>query len=359
MTLSIWPHDTALEPDQPLKSIGHLSCFVVSPFEPKDRFDDLFALVKSVCQDLRVGLQIDEFDCVRSDSIASAGVIHPEIWQYLKRADVSVADVSGQNGNVLLELGVAAAWRRKEQVIILREESAEEKHLFDINPARHIEYTRTSSGFALLRQKLAEVMQEAVAGSPFMDVSIVTSDLPLTAQLDDGRDSAELWVPSVSHRRLLSDCLEFGSLYHFGKSWLALGGSKPAKVRVKAEMKFTERRETADRCWMGINLRAQFFYANLGHLALLRSDGTVVRTARDEDPNSHHDVVLGRIDSYNPEEFIPFEVALDDTAWEIHVGAVKTRVPLTDMRFVFSAGRVLVQTFMCRIGIRHVEVLPG
>jgi hypothetical protein len=287
------------------------------------------------------------------------GVIHPEIWQYLKRTDVIVADVSGQNGNVLLELGVAAAWRRKEQVIILREESADEKHLFDINPARHIEYTRTSSGFALLRKKLAGVMLEAVAASPFADVPTETPELPLTARLDNGKDSASLWVLPVSHRRMLADCLEFGSLYHFGRSWLALGGSKPAKVRVRAELRFTERRETSDRCWMGISLRAQLFYANLGHLVLLRSDGTVIRTARDEDPTSHHDVLLGRIDPYNPEDFVRFDVALDDAAWEIQIGTLKTRVPLTEMSFVFTAGRVLVQIYMCRVGIRLVEVLPS
>jgi hypothetical protein len=359
MTLSIWPHDTALEPDLRLKPFGHLVCFVASPFQPKSRFDDLFELVTDVCQQLRTTLQLDEFQCTRSDSIASAGVIHPEIWQYLKRADVIVADVSGQNGNVLLELGVAAAWRKKEQVIILREDSADEKHLFDINPARHIEYTRTSSGFVFLRKKLADVMLEAVAAVPFADVPSGMPELPLTAKLDDGKDSASLWVPPVSHRRMLADCLEFGSLYHFGRSWLALGGSKPAKVRVRAELRFTERRETSqDRCWMGINLRAQLFYANLGHLVLLRSDGTVVRTARDEDPKSHHDVPLGRIDPYNPQDFVRFEVSLDDAAWEIQVGTVRTRVPLTEMPFVFAAGRVLAQTWMCRAGIRHVEVLP-
>ena len=43
--------------------------------------------------------------------------------------------------------------------------------------------------------------------------------------------------------------------------------SKPAKVKVRAETRFTERRETLqDRSWVGINLRAQLFYANLGHL---------------------------------------------------------------------------------------------
>ena len=345
MTLSIWPHDTALEPDQPLKPFGHLTCFVASPFQPTNRFDDLFELVKEVCEQLRAGLQLDQFECVRSDVIASAGVIHPEIWHYLKRADVIVADVSGQNGNVLVELGVAAAWRRKEQVIILREENTDERHLFDINPARHIEYTRTSSGFALLRKKLAAVMSDAIVAAPFADVPIGIPELPLIAKLDDGRDSSDLWVPPVSHRRMLADCLEFGSLYQFSRSWLVLGGSKPAKVKVRAELRFTERRETSvDRCWMGINLRAQLFYANLGHLVLLRSDGTVVRTARDED-GSHHDVPLGRIDPYNPEDFVQFQVSLDDTAWEIQVGTVKTRVPLTEMSFIFAAGRVLVQTF--------------
>jgi hypothetical protein len=109
---------------------------------------------------------------------------------------------------------------------------------------------------------------------------------------------------------------------------------------------------------VGINLRAQLFYANLGHLVLLRSDGAVIRTARDEDPASHHDVPLGQIDRYKPEDFVRFEVSMDDAAWEIQVGTVKERVPLTEMGFVFAAGRVLVETYMCRVGIRHVEVLP-
>jgi hypothetical protein len=358
MTLSIWPHDTASEPDQPLKPFGHLTCFVASPFQPKNRFDDLFELVKGACEELRALLHLDGFECLRADSIATAGVIHPEIWQYLKRADVVVADVSGQNGNVLLELGVAAAWRRKEQVIILREESAEERHLFDINPARHIEYTRTSSGFAILRRRLATVMHEAVAAAPFADPPTGDLELPLIAKLDDGKDCPALWVPPVSHRRMLSDCLEFGSLYHFARSWLTLGGATPAKVRVRAEIKFTARRETSELCWVGINLHAQLFYANLGHLALLRSDGTVNRTARNEDPASHHDVQLGRIDRYKPDDFVRFEVSMDDQAWEIQVGTVKTRVPLSEMDFVFATGRVLIQTYMCRVGIRHVELLP-
>ena len=128
---------------------------------------------------------------------------------------------------------------------------------------------------------------------------------------------------------------------------------------MRAEIRFTERRETpVDKCWVGINLRAQLFYANLGHLVLVRSDRTVNRTARGEDPTSHHDVPLGRINPYNPEDFVRFEVSIDDAAWDIQVGTVKIRVPLTEMAFVFAAGRIFLETYMCRVGVRHVEVLP-
>ena len=192
MAQSIWPRDTAIEIDQPLKSPGELSCFVISPFQPKTRFDDLFQLVDGVCEEIRTTLGLGQFSCVRSDTITSAGVIHPEIWRRIKMADVVVADVSGQNGNVMLELGVAAAWRDKAQVIILREENAEEKHLLDINPARHIEYARTAFGFAVLRNKLRETMFDAIAAAPFEDIPAGASQFPVVADLEKRRDCNQL-----------------------------------------------------------------------------------------------------------------------------------------------------------------------
>ena len=357
MAQSIWPRDTALEIDQPLKPVGELSCFVISPFQPKTRFDDLFELVHGLCEEIKTHLQLERFSCVRSDTITSAGVIHPEIWRQIKVADVIVADVSGQNGNVMLELGVAAAWRNKEQVIILREENPEERHLFDINPARHIEYARTASGFEVLRNKLRETMFDAIVAAPFEDIPTGPSQFPIVASLDKGQDCSQLTVPSVSHRRMLKDCLEFGSLYSFPRSWLAIGNVKLRGASIRADLRFTERRETEAKCWMGVNLRSQLFWANLGHLVLLRSDGTVARTARkSEHPATHHDVELGKLDPYDPATFVPFAITFDDQAWDISVGNVKARVPVQEMPLVFSAGRVLLQTYMCRVGVRNLEV---
>jgi hypothetical protein len=357
MAQSVWPRDTAAELDPPLKPLGELACFVISPFQPQIRFDDLFELVKGVCLEIKNALQLDGFSCMRSDTITSAGVIHPEIWQKIKQADVLVVDVSGQNGNVMLELGVAAAWHNKEQVIILREENPEEKHLFDINPARHIEYTRTASGFETLKNKLRETMFAAIAAAPFEDIPTESPRFPSVANLDNGQDCADLWVPSTSHRRMLGDCLEFGSFDHFARSWLAIGNVKLRNVSVSAELRFTERRETQHKCWMGINLRSQLFWANMGHLVLLRSDGSVARTARkSEDPSTHYDIELGKLNDYNPESFVRFAITFDDQAWDIDVGSVKTRVPVQEIPFVFSAGRMLLQTYMCRVGVRKLEV---
>jgi hypothetical protein len=95
----------------------------------------------------------------------------------------------------------------------------------------------------------------------------------------------------------------------------------------------------------------------MGHLVLLRSDGSVARTARKtEDPAKHYDVELGKLNGYDPARFVTFEIAFDDQAWDITVGSVKTRVPVQEMPFVFSAGRILMQTYMCRVGVRKLEV---
>jgi len=94
----------------------------------------------------------------------------------------------------------------------------------------------------------------------------------------------------------------------------------------------------------------------MGHLVLLRSNGDVARTARDEDPATHHDVELGKLNGYDPASFVPFAITFDDQALDIAVGTVKTRVPVKEIPFVFSAGRILVQTYMCRVGIRNLEL---
>jgi hypothetical protein len=65
---------------------------------------------------------------------------------------------------------------------------------------------------------------------------------------------------------------------------------------------------------------------------------------------------LGKLDGYDTASFLKFEIAFDDQALNIAVDSIKTRVAVQEMPFVFSAGRILIQTYMCRVGVRNLEV---
>jgi len=62
-----------------------------------------------------------KIECIRADKIGGGGTIHADIWAYIALADVLVFDLTGLNGNVLVELGVAAAMRSQDSVILLRD----------------------------------------------------------------------------------------------------------------------------------------------------------------------------------------------------------------------------------------------
>lgn len=355
MAKSVWPYDTWIDPIAPPRDLTKLTCFLLSPSRPKERWDDLHQLVGSVCQVLGKELWVD-FECVRAVDITSAGVIHPEIWEQIKNADVVVADVSGQNGNVMLELGAASAWRRKEHVIILREANPDEPHLFDINPARHLEYHRTATGFQKLATQLHTTIFQALSAVPFEAIADTEVTLPFTALLSDGRDSIHLWTPDIAHRRLLLDCLGFGSLYVFRNSWLSFSNLRLRNVRVQAEMKFTLWGDHP--CWIGIMLRSQHFFADFGHIVYLNSHGAVSRTVPEDDLGRYHNEEFGQIDNFDPDsgEFVPFDLSMDEKALEVSVGPVRNSFAVQDMAYVFGRGNVLFQTFRARVGIRNVRI---
>ena len=168
MQTSIWPYDVVGKPiPHDRDALNHLRCFLICPFTPKDRFDDLYSLVTRACDDVakRISCRVE---CVRADKITSAGVIHSEIWTQIAQADVVVADVSGLNANVMVELGVSSAIKSKAQVIIIKDDDGTEPFQFDIGPARHILYKRTAVGFHKLYGDLVHSLAMAVSAAPLL-----------------------------------------------------------------------------------------------------------------------------------------------------------------------------------------------
>jgi len=360
MTQSVWPYDHHVEPSGIAKEdVNKLSCFVLSPTQPKALFDDLFRLVKTICEQLGRPLGI-EVECKRAVDITSSGIIHPEIWQAIRLADIIVADVSGLNGNVLLELGVSAAWHKKEKVIIVRENRPDEPRLFDILPARHIEYDRTPSGFQKLGQALFTTIQDVLASAPFEETPRQAVELPLYLPLTDGVDSHVLWSPGTGHRRMISGkYLEFGSLYNFRYSWLTLAELQLRNVRVEADLLFSVARgNPVDKPWIGIMLRSQSYLADKGHLAYMRSDGSVWVTLELDNGTKHHDEKVGQIEGFDPDKsgFLHFDVSIDDSAWNVKIGTVGWSAPVDALPYVFGQGRVLLESFFAWVGVRNLSV---
>ncbi|MCX6620955.1 MAG: hypothetical protein NTY38_07715, partial [Acidobacteria bacterium] len=270
-----------------------------------------------------------------------------------------IADITGCNGNVMFELGVAAAWLDKDRVVIIREDRQDEPRLFDINPARQVDYTKSPLGFQGLQGKLLSLIQDAIAQAPFEASAKAQLKLPAELDLTSERDGCFLWGPSGAHRRLLPGVgLEFGSRYSFRFGWLSVADLIARNVRVSGAFRFSapRSRDIPYQPWIGVMLRSQGYLASSGHLALLRANGEIAFTR--EVDGDHQDVDIGKIKNFDPEGsgFVPFDIAIDEEAWAIGIGDISQRVPIVDLPLVFSAGRIVIEGEFCWASLRNLRV---
>lgn len=354
---TIWPYDILTDPRPAERNDpNNLRCFLICPFKPSEIYDDLFHLIQDVCN--QVGEELAcKIDCVRADKIDSSGVIHSEIWHEIQTADIVIADVSGFNGNVMIELGVASACRRKENVVILREDNPAEHFLFDIGPTRHILYKRTYSGFKELYSKLNNAIVIALTSAPFVHSSMKTELKHLISDFSTGKDVEWLVGPSLTHRRVTPEYLEFGSLFVFRNSWLSVDMHSISKFKITAEMKFTQLRGVFG--WIGITIRSQHFFANYGHLLYLTSTGDVCRTVPENDLGVYHDEKIGNFDNFNPSshQFYKFCIEADQNSLSMYINGVGDSFSFSEMPYVYPSGRILFQTYNARVGIKTIDIL--
>jgi len=358
MTSSVWPRDIVGKPipfDR--NAPNHLRCFLMCPFTPEDRFDDLFALVQQVCAQVEKGIACT-VECIRADNITSAGVIHSEIWTHIAQSDVVVADVSGLNANVMIELGVAAAVKSKHQVIIIKDEDAPEPFQFDIIPARHILYKRTARRFQKLATDLQSSLVMSLSAAPFEHQGQPITSLPLDADFSSGADVHWLASPDTAHRRIIRDVLEYGSFFVFRNSWLAVGDLLLSHVEIDAEIRFSDVTRATQGGWIGISLRNQSYFANYGHLFYLRTDGKVMRTEPKDDAGNYDDIEVGTLPNFllDTTTFHRFKAKLTDAEFVFDIDGVSQTLQVPTLPFVYASGRVLLQTHRVRAGLRKLSV---
>ncbi len=351
---SIWPFETGKAPDTSLpRQFDRMRCFILCPFT---RAEITTFLVKQAANYLKIPLKHD-IDVYFAGDISGSRAIHPDIWTHIKQADIIIADLTGYNTNVVFELGVAAAWRLIDSVIILRDESDQQTIAFDLHPVRQILYDSRKIGWiGEVINNLEINMWLCLSQVPFRDEPKKVTKLPLNSKLSDGRDNTYLWSPGPTHRRLTQEGLEFGSPFYFPYSWLSPAGLRISNVSVQAEMSFSDIIDPES--WIGIALRSQGYMANNEHLVWLKPSGIVMRTGPSVDGTGADEHEVGKLTSLDStiKKFIPFDIFMNDKVWFIGVGEVRKEIPITDLIHHFGQGRILFQTYHCRAIVKNVKI---
>lgn len=362
-----WPRDVLLTPKElGRRGADHLVCFLACPFEPSGKANDLLSFIQSICDEIgrEVGADIQ---CVRSDMITTPGTIHSDIWKYLELADALIFDVTGGNGNVLLELGVAASCRSQDNIVIIRDEAdTASKFLFDIAPSRHFLYSCSLMGSKTFGARIKEALIHALTPAPHKPDPTYKTSFPLEIDLVQQGDSADLLSPPMLHRRLVENGLEFGSFYFFRNSWITVGDEDHELVNLNVLMQFSDRAPNlgASEGWIGVALRSQHFFANYSHLVYVRYDGLVLHT-KPLSEQEYDDVEIGYLREFQSSDLLRFDLVFGATAFAISIRNLRTGQDVSktldlkskeDVPYVRHAGKIRLQTRRCRALLRSIGV---
>lgn len=142
-----------------------LTCFIISPIgnrldprgtEGHTRYEDNIQMWADV---LEPACEVFGLKAIRSDKIAAPGEITDQIFQYLRDADVVIADLSNANPNVMYELGLR---HTRDKVTIQIGEYG--RLPFDVNTIRTIQFQRTEAGLIDARKSLTEAIGAGLDG---------------------------------------------------------------------------------------------------------------------------------------------------------------------------------------------------
>ena len=238
---TVWPNDVAFDAQDLHRDDPHsLVCFLISPFLPREEFDQVYEVVKLACELCRTTAGVT-ITCLRADSFHESKTIHDDIWRNIAKADILVVDVTRLNPNVMFEYGVAAALRRPTQVIVIKSEEDKSEHPFDVKPLRYLTYRRSilgNLGASTFFNSLHGSVLEALTPAPYMPPSANTGGKGFTVDLRKGDRPDLILSPGITHRRVMNDGLEFGSYYIYRNSWLLLTPSDYHNVRARIRFRF-------------------------------------------------------------------------------------------------------------------------
>lgn len=123
--------------------------FVIMPFAPI--FDDVWkGGIERACSS-------EDYVCLRVDKISLSTWITKDIEDCIGMADVVVSDITGNNPNVMFELGWALAKAKKP--IVIRQQDDPNQIPFDVHGIRYIPYANSWSGIENLFKQICKFIK--------------------------------------------------------------------------------------------------------------------------------------------------------------------------------------------------------
>ena len=354
----LWPLDVKMKLDQgPVEPLRPFRCLLLMPFE--SRFNAVADLIRATVSEVVEQFKGFGFEPLphvqRLDWVTSSGVIQREIWKEIYDADLVFCDVTGYNANVLFESGVAAAWKRIEQVVFIRDHFYKGQSPFDMAPLRYTEYTLTSDGIAEFKGKLEQLLTAAVIAFPDSQGGVPPLSLPLHVDFGSGHDDPRIYTPPFAHRRVVGKMLEFGSLSFFSHSWASIGKEPLLEFSMHFKARFSN--PFPNDGYIGVGFRSQHFFANFGHTLYLRWNGSIVLTEPNEVPPTFYvDKELREATPLDLSADQDFFVSFDNRRLQIAVNGFSAEFEVARMPKVFGPGLIRFQSFRSWMSLIEVDV---
>ena len=106
---------------------------------------------------IRPSIQDTGLTCIRADEIPSVELFTKDIQRAISNSAIVIAEISGFNPNVMLEIGLAQSLE-KPTVLICREGYREDQIPSNIRAIRRIMYPNDAGGGSILRRQLTQIL---------------------------------------------------------------------------------------------------------------------------------------------------------------------------------------------------------
>lgn len=357
----VWPHDEELRlTGAGSDAIRPFKCLLLMPFESS--FDEVARIVRdtvsATIEQLSEAFNQHLPQIDRIDWVTSSAAIQQEIWQKIWEADLVFCDITGFNPNVMFEFGVCAAWKNMRNVVLIRDASVQQSHVFNIQPIRYTAYQlQTDEGRSKFQREVSQLTDHAIISFP--DSEGTAPEIISSLQLDfsGNRDDARIYTPPFAHRRMIDGALEFGSRTHFPHSWASIGKRKFKNFSLEFVAQF--RNQMDQLAYIGVGLRSQNFYVQYAHFLYLTTEGRIIIANPTEDSKNFYysETTLRPAMKIDLEGDHYFRVLFNDSILECQVDDyVAPPVNVVTMPKVFGEGLVRFQSHRSWMRIKRIEV---